>query len=825
MQDTANHVIDARLAEALEQYFNGVRLERAVGDCAILSGVRKQNGAPVAIYVPNFSASRDEDVVADIGKRFAVYEKLGHPRLQASERLLNARAFRKMPALAVLACPVPVFDDAFDTLGVDARLRLFDEVLEGLAALHGAGLVHGNLSPDVIRREGEGGQARLCDLTFSGDRATTVTAQPVAYQSENVIRTATPGPEDDVHAAGMLGYRILMGAGGPERALNARSDDSETVVAAILSEERTAPGADTLFPDGHPQGEQIARLLARMTGQLPNANRYSSAEAARRALQTVMKGDEPSNVAEAESGPMPGGFAMTAARPVEPRTGISPMLAVLLFGAFLFSSAGAVWLYFQNADLNASRVALIELIRDERAARAAADEAVAVLRQADRAIGLAEGRRAGVASEAAGEALRMAEESLAAIEIPEDASAAVAALAQAEEAIAQIELARDRAEAAEAEALGAAEAARLAAPDAAAIADAESRILEANAARLDGRWETAGLAWSGARDAFDAITAAGRQEAEAARARFEAMPEGEGAAAILARGFAERGAAAEEAGRFAEAVELFTAAFAAVARKDERKAAASVREITLGDSPEALFAAVALCRDAAPVAAGNCPDSRPNDEALRRAALAPFALDETEVSVADFRTFVDETGYVTEAEEAGRVVALTSNGEARLIDGNYSWSAPQGVTGADIDPDRPVTNIALRDAHAYCAWAGKRLPTEAEWEHAARGTGMQPFPWGEWSDSAPVWRGAPDAARRLPTPVGAAGGEGPDGHVGLSGNAREWVLGHDGGVLKGGSWNTVNPADLRISARLIVPGNAPGVDFGFRCARDLEVWP
>jgi formylglycine-generating enzyme required for sulfatase activity len=60
----------------------------------------------------------------------------------------------------------------------------------------------------------------------------------------------------------------------------------------------------------------------------------------------------------------------------------------------------------------------------------------------------------------------------------------------------------------------------------------------------------------------------------------------------------------------------------------------------------------------------------------------------------------------------------------------------------------------------------------------------------------------------------------------LSGNAREWVLSTDDStaVLKGGSWNTVNPADLRISARLPMGENVPGVDFGFRCARTLEDW-
>ena len=204
-------------------------------------------------------------------------------------------------------------------------------------------------------------------------------------------------------------------------------------------------------------------------------------------------------------------------------------------------------------------------------------------------------------------------------------------------------------------------------------------------------------------------------------------------------------------------------------------------------------------------------DFYPEERPVRQVAVDGFWMDDHPVTVAEFRQFVTATGYVTVAERPldpaeypdadpsllhpGSLAFHSPPGPVDLSDpGQWwrytvgaSWRQPRGP-GSTLDglDAHPVTHVAAEDADGYAAWAGKELPTEAEWEFAARGgLAGAVFTWGDeftpggrvmantWQGEFP-WRNLKPRSRQGPSPVRSFP---PNGYglYDMAGNVWEWT--------------------------------------------------
>jgi sulfatase modifying factor 1 len=247
-------------------------------------------------------------------------------------------------------------------------------------------------------------------------------------------------------------------------------------------------------------------------------------------------------------------------------------------------------------------------------------------------------------------------------------------------------------------------------------------------------------------------------------------------------------------------------------------------------------------------------DQAPDESPVHPVAVAAFWMDRHEVTVAEFGRFVAATGYRTEAERFGwSGVFDTTRGEWTRADGS-DWRRPEGP-GSKAPPEEPVTQVSWNDAAAFARWAGKRLPTEAEWEHAARGgLAGRTYAWGDelrpggrvmanwWQGVFPSHDTGEDGYRGR-APVGRFP---PNGYglYDVIGNVWEWCAdwydaayyrrspardprGPETGterVMRGGSWMCSENfcSNYRVASRSHATPDSGLDNLGFRCARDAN---
>ncbi len=212
-------------------------------------------------------------------------------------------------------------------------------------------------------------------------------------------------------------------------------------------------------------------------------------------------------------------------------------------------------------------------------------------------------------------------------------------------------------------------------------------------------------------------------------------------------------------------------------------------------------------------------DSDPDEKPEHQAYLKTYFIDKHEVTQDSYDRFLKMTKRVK------RKIEVFEGDPAKLL-----------------KPESPAIAVTWDDAEAYCKWAGKRLPTEAEWEKAARGEGKRRYPWGdEFVVGYANIDGSEDGFQYLASPGSFESGRSPFGIYDMTGNVGEWVAdfydenfyrsspyrdpkGPDQGeqrVIRGGSWRETK-RNVRSSKRFQAKPWRHDITVGFRCAKDIE---
>jgi formylglycine-generating enzyme required for sulfatase activity len=258
-----------------------------------------------------------------------------------------------------------------------------------------------------------------------------------------------------------------------------------------------------------------------------------------------------------------------------------------------------------------------------------------------------------------------------------------------------------------------------------------------------------------------------------------------------------------------------------------------------------------------------------NAQPQHKVVMSDYWIDETDVTNAMFQMFISETGWRTEAEN--KTFGEIYRQDKKMITiSNATWLHPRDPKSDFGGPDHPVVQVSWNDANEYCLWAGRdwkdiqvNLPTEAQWEKAARGTDAREYPWiggsfgpdklnyGDdhlynwivaWNRAGnkdtPPWGGGGDDGYLFTSPVGNyPNGASPYGAMDMAGNVMQWVndyykegfQGQKGvtdpegpasgvlHVLKGSFWKDTNRGSFTF-IRNGKPANYTTDFIGFRCA-------
>jgi formylglycine-generating enzyme required for sulfatase activity len=237
----------------------------------------------------------------------------------------------------------------------------------------------------------------------------------------------------------------------------------------------------------------------------------------------------------------------------------------------------------------------------------------------------------------------------------------------------------------------------------------------------------------------------------------------------------------------------------------------------------------AMARIAAGSFLRGSPEGEGEDDEHPRARIetGAYQIDLVPVTVAQMARFIDAGGYRERAHwsEVGWAWLAGGAGEgaggegaatAATIDRPRFWG--EGPWRAYLSPGQPVVGVSWYEADAYARWAGLRLPTEDEWERAARGEDGRRYPWGDDWDPA---RAAHRGGLRRTLPVGCfPAGVSPHGLWDAAGNVWEWCAAGAGALCpaRGGAWNA-HPHQLRCANRNAWPPGARYSNLGFRTAR------